>query len=367
MRRLLSKMRWAPRTLILIATLVLAGAAQAQLRQATLTIRGDVVCQFPAYTDHQIGIDTIEFALPEIDGPVSGQGQYSLQGTGYALAGISASAGEVRDDAELVLTYGQWNYQGTWINAEAPGVPTKAKPVVLPLEPGAQTTVSFQNAMVHQGGSCSGAVIYQIDFKRETQLWQIDLVGGLRSWSRDSYSLIDPLTGKYRDFYFENGFTFDYTLTARVTLERRAGKWQVKAGEVTRAKVTPTYHQDPKMYNITGQFCVGCSQIAAMKGKPLAAGTDGNTLILHWPNHAPEARVTSTLAMQCAPGPRLASCENARKMGSNYTDQDTKFFERARTHRLPLKEGQMKPMVEINDSPAYLERLSYEYYITRVK
>ncbi len=367
MRRLLSKIGSPPRTLILIATLALAGAAQAQPRQATLTIRGDIVCQHPTFTDHQIGIDTIRFVLPEIDGPVSGQGQYSLRGTGYALAGISASAGEVRDDAELVLTYGQWNYQGTWMTAEAPAMPTRAQPVVLALEPGAQVTVRFQNAMAHAGASCSGSVVYQIDFKRETQLWQIDLVGELRSWSRDSYLLIDPLTRKYRDFDFEHGFTFDYTLTARVTLERRAGKWRVKAGEVTRAKASATYHQDPKLYNITGQSCVGCSQIAAMKGKPLAVSTDGNTLILHWPNHTPEARVTSTFAMQCAPGPRQASCESGRKMESNYTDQDTKFFERARTHRLPLKEGQMKPMVEIDDTQGYLERLSYEYYITRVK
>ncbi len=366
MSHLLFAGRWPAWILALSAGLALAGAAQAQPRQATLTIRGDVVCQFPAYADHQVGIDTITFVLPEIDGPVSGQGQYSLQGTGYTLAGISASAGEVRDDAELVLTYGQWNYQGTWINAEAPGVPTKAKPVVLPLEPGAQTTVSFQNAMVHQGGSCSGAVIYQIDFTRETQEWQVDLKGQRVVWHRLMYFLVDPADGVFKDFDYEHGVTFDYDLGAVVTLERRAGAWGYKAGVITRAKVNYDYRQSPPLYRIKSQSCHGCTQIAALAGQALAGWSDGNMLMLHWPYQSPVVTLVSQFAMQCAPGPRHAGCESLRKSETNYADQDTDFFQRAAGRGLELKDGPAS-FVDESDSEGALFRVRHDFVLKRLK
>ena len=50
------------------------------------------------------------------------------------------------DDSELVLTYRQWNYNGKWLFSEAPFVPTPGQPVTIPLEPGGETTVTFQNA-----------------------------------------------------------------------------------------------------------------------------------------------------------------------------------------------------------------------------
>ncbi|MFT7597066.1 MAG: hypothetical protein ACI8R4_004410 [Paracoccaceae bacterium] len=184
------------RKLTLMAAVALFGATQAaaQPRQATLTVRGDLICTYPTFVDHQISTDTFSFTLPEVDGPVSGQGQYHLQGTGYTMTGISATAGDVRKDSELVLTCMQWNYNGKWLYAEAPGVPTKAQPVTVPLEPGAQVTVSFQNAMAHKGASCSGTVIYQIDFVRETQIWQVDLNGEHLYFHRTFCFLIDPYT-----------------------------------------------------------------------------------------------------------------------------------------------------------------------------
>jgi hypothetical protein len=369
MRHLLSTGRRQVGILTVLAYLVLVpvGAAMAQPRQAKLTIKRDITCRMPTLTDHQVSTETGTFALPEIDGPVSWQGQYNHQGTGYVLSGISAGAGEVRGDAELVLTYGQWNYQGTWMKAEAPGVPSKAEPVVLPLEPGMQVTVSFQDALAVPGASCSGTVVYRIDFQRETQIWQVDLKGQRRLWNRTEYSLIDPLTGKYRDFDYEHGVTFAYRLGARVTLEKRAGAWRYESGKVTRAQVSHDYHQQPKLYKVTSRTCHGCTQIAAMAGKALSGWTDGRTLVLNWPYHAPVVTVAATFAMQCAPGPQKATCLGLVKDGGVYSDQDGKFFQRAGWHNLPLKEAQMKPIVEEHDSELNLLRLTHEYYLTRIK
>lgn len=109
-----------------VLALCLATALQAadQPRQARLTITRDFICTYPSFVDHQVSTDRVDFVLPEVDGPVSGQGQYSHQGTGYVLSGVSAGAGHVVGDRKLVLTYGQWNYNGEWMSSEAPGVPT---------------------------------------------------------------------------------------------------------------------------------------------------------------------------------------------------------------------------------------------------
>jgi hypothetical protein len=116
-----------------------------------------------------------------------------------------------------------------------------------------------------------------------------------------------------------------------VTLEKRAGKFQVKSGEA------------------------------------LSATSDGSVLILHWPYHAPVASVKSTFAMQCAPGPRKTACERSKTEEANFAYQDQKFFERARFHPLPLKEAQLQPNEDDKVAAGYLSRLHCQYYITRVK
>jgi len=354
--------------LILIAGMALAGPAQAQTqpRQATLTIQRDITCQYPNFTDHQISTDSAGFVLPEIDGAVSWRGQYQMQGTGYALAGISAGAGEVRGDAELVLTYGQWSYNGEWLPSEAPGVPTGAQPVVLPLEPAAQVTVTFQNALAREGASCSGTVMYRIDFKRETRIWQVDLKGQRLVWHRLMYFLVDPSDGAFRDFDYEHGITFEYDLGAEITLERRAGVWSYKTGKITRAGVSHDYHQVPTLYQITGQSCFGCAQVKALAGKALTGWSDGNNLILHWPYQAPVVKLTSKFAMQCAPGPRLADCQSLKKSETNYEDQDTDFFQRAAGHRLALKNGPASYLDETDDAGG-LFRVRHDYTLKRLK
>lgn len=352
-----------------IAVVAIWGAtagAQAQPRQAVLTTKGDITCTYPTFVDHQVSTGTVTFTLPEIDGPVSGQGHYVNNGTGYVLSGPEAAAGEVRDDAELILTYRQWSYNGEWLFSEAPAVPTKAQPVTLPLEPGAEVTVTLVNAFADKA-PCSGTMVYRIDFTRETQIWQVDLTGHRRLWHREMLFLVDPYTQKFRDFTFEHGFTFSYRLGARVTIEKRKGQWQVKKGEVTRAEVTPEYRQDPRLYTITGQTCHGCDAIRKMAGGPISATVSGQDLILHWPYHAPVAKVASVFAAQCAPGPRKASCESKQRDGSNYADQDGDFFQNARLHVLPLKEAQLAPKVKTSDVPSNLKSQRFEYYVTRVK
>ena len=323
--------------LILVPQAVLADAP----RQATLTVTGQSTCVHGASgVDKQSSDESVTFTLPAVDGPIQGEGSYTVRGTlgPYTMAGKNAISGHVRDDSQLVLTYLRWNYNGEWMHSEAPFVPTDGQPVVIALDPGAETVVEFANAGPAEA-PCTGRLVYRLDFKRETQVWQVALPGHVRIVYHNMYSQIDPATGAYAPLDYTHGFKFHYKLGAKVTLEKRKGSWTYKSGVVTEAQVQPEYEQSPPLYKILGQSCSGCTKIAALKGSAISGTSDGTTLDLHWPDIRPVATVDSKFAMKCAPGPNQASCQNKIKSGTSFSLDDGYYMHRADDHVLPLQDG----------------------------
>jgi hypothetical protein len=357
------------RIVVALFTLLSAGSVAAQAaRVAELTVEGDSVCSHAGSIDHQVSTETYVLTLPEISGTVSAEGTYVDNGTGYTLSGVAKVAGEVRDDAELVLTHLQWNYNGKWLLSTAPFVPTADSPVVIPLEPGGETTVSFVNAMPVGEAPCTGSVIYRIDFERETQVWEVEMKADRRVLHKLLYGLYESEKAVWSTFDYIHGVTFHYDITVQVTLERRRGAWQYRQGKITRAGVTHDYQQTPKIYKITGTWCERCDQVLALAGQALDGSSDGTILRLRWPNMMPVVHIDSLFAMQCAPGPRKASCERMRKEPSRFSSEDDDTLGRAPGHILKLTPG-VQPVTEgqAKATGATKLTLDYSYTLTRVK
>lgn len=319
-------------SMVLVSLLSPATAAG---RPATLTVTRDETCFHPQMTDHMLSTDTVSFDLPEIDGPVSPQGSYSLTGTGYSLAGASAYTGQVIGDEKLVLTFGHWNYNGEWVNSSPPEMPGAGGPVEIPLEPGAERRIEWQNAHADIV-PCSGWAVYRLDFKRETELWEVALTGSRRVLHHRTYIVTDPQTGAAGPVRYDHGFTFRYRLTAQVKLVKRRGVWAWDSAQVTAADATASYEQSAPLYTILSETCSGCAKVNALAGKPLGGELTGRTIRLFWPNLLPEAEVTSRFAAKCVPGPHFETCENARKGSSGYAIDDADFLQRAQGHVLQL-------------------------------
>lgn len=356
-------------TVLVLSAALFPGPGIAETpRQATLTIVGQATCHHKgAGIDKQSSQDSVPLVLPAVDGPVKGEGTYTVRGTlgPYQLSGISAVSGQVRDDSELVLTYGQWNYNGEWMTTAAPFRPTKGQPVSIPLEPGGETVVSFVNAGPPEA-PCTGQVVYRIEFERETQVWRVSLPGHVRIVYHNLYSLRDSATGVYSPLDYTHGFTFRYQLGVDVTLEKRKGNWTYKSGQVTKAQIAPEYEQAPQLYKVIGQSCERCNKIAALKGTTLSGTTDGKALRLDWPDIRPVATVDSKFALTCAPGPEFASCQNKIKYGTSFSIEDGYFMDRAGSHELPLKDGSHKVPDGRAKATSTLEIL-HDYTLKRLK
>ena len=151
--------------LVLIGGLALApvpAADAAGSRPATLTIERNETCRHATMTDVMRSVDTVPLMLPAGDGPVSGTGHYDHTGTGYALSGPSVYRGQVEGGDTLVLTFGQWHWQGKPLTPMAPEMPTAGQPVTLRLAQGAEAHVAFRNAHADKA-PCSGTVLYRLD------------------------------------------------------------------------------------------------------------------------------------------------------------------------------------------------------------
>jgi hypothetical protein len=317
----------------------IAGAALAEGRPATLYSTSEGTCWHPHFTDNQVSSEQVELALPEVDGPVKGQGRYELAGTmpggPYNMSGISALGGKVHGDAELILTYEQWNYGGEWMPSD---FPSEAEPVVIPLEPG--ETVSVTRDTTVDGVRCKSTVVYHIEFERQTQVWDVSLTGSRKLLYLTTYTVIDTETGQSSPLPYEHGFTMAYDLGARATLEKRAGKWQFRDGIITRAKAGFSYAQSPELYEIRGRKCPGCDKVAKLAGQSIHGESDGRILRLSWPGALhPEVVLETAPAFACAPGPEQSSCERKKKDSTNFSDSDDDFFWRAASHVLMLKSG----------------------------
>lgn len=149
--------------LMLLATFRPGALAQGTI-PATLTIERNEICQHPGFPDTMRSIDTVPLMLPAGNGVVTGTGLYDHTGTGYFLNGPSTYRGRVEGGGDLlVLTFGQWTWQGNPMTPAAPEMPTAGQPVEIEIRDGAERLIEFRNAHADLGVPCSGTVLYRLD------------------------------------------------------------------------------------------------------------------------------------------------------------------------------------------------------------
>ena len=339
---------------------------QPQPRTAALVVEREETCVYPTYTDHMVSTDSVTLTLPGTDGPVSGSGSYTLSGTGYTLSGPSAYKGQVKDDSELVLDYGQWWYNGKAMTPAAPEMPTAGSVVSLPLELDAAKTITFQNAHADTA-PCSGTVTYRLKLERETQVWDVRLYGYSENTFHELYGGIES-DGKSGTLQYNHGVTFTFDLTARITLTKRKGAWEYTSGVIQAAKADYKYHQQPGLYAVEKSSCTGCASVAQLKGMPISGALSGKQLTLKWPRLQPVVNLNTRFKLACADGPAKASCENAKKNGSTFSVQEEDFLARASGYIVVLTPGSQTPAVIKNTlKGATSLRIQHQFVLTQIK
>ncbi|WP_022666261.1 hypothetical protein [Desulfospira joergensenii] len=347
---------------LLISSVLSAGEAN---RSATLVVDRDETCSSQAFTDHMISTDTVTFVLPETDGPVSGNGQYRLKGSGYSLSGPSRYRGRVVDEETLVLSYGQWWYKGKAMTPAAPEMPTEARTVSIPLEPGGEKVIRFTNAHADLKSPCSGTVIYRLKMERETQVWNIVLTGSYHV--EHLTALWGPEFAFGKDYFqYASGAVFHYNLAVQVVLTKKKGRLVYTSGRVQKAQVKFEYRQTPELYSVQSLVCRGCDAVNRLKGRSLSGSLSKGTLSLSWPDIRPLVEGRSRLAGQCDPGQTI--CAKRKKEELAFSGQDDGFLMRAAGHVLALRPGVQSFKIDSSDNPgAAILRIYHDYRLERVK
>ncbi|MES9993578.1 MAG: hypothetical protein ABW098_16630 [Candidatus Thiodiazotropha sp.] len=350
-----------PIFLTLLACLVfllLPAAAKADRpTKATLTLHGDMICQFPTGGDHQLSTTTLPIQIPQQDGPIDSIGHYQMTGTisgGYALGGKAVYRGTVKDDT-LLLTFGQWYYQGKGMNNSSSFNPTTASPSKIPLEPDA-TLVREVNDPAPM--PCKGKVTYNLKIEPETQTWDIKLTGQ-RKITFPSARGVRTEDNRHMLIDWEHGVTFDYQLAARVVLEKKKKRWIFRSGVITDSRIVYKHFIDSDHLVIDSISCDKCSEIDSLKGKKLSGGLEGDHILrLAWPVIRPVVKVSSHLnpKIKCAAGDSDCIGRKAPK-SMDSSIEEAIFLLHAGQHALPLKKGsfQKSDKVTTGASPASVE------------
>ena len=332
-------------------------------RQAILTVENNQSCTFPHGVFPTSAKDVVKLTLPPAAGKVTGDGVITLTDGAYTVTGSSHYEGEVTNDGTLILTRGIWTYP--YASSDDGAIRSNDKPVQLSLEPGSETKVDYVDNLV-PSATCTGTLLFRINFKREQQIWYVALTAIREVINKRRYPAFDPSRDEWQRIDHRFGFTFHYRLAARVELEKRSGKWEVTAAKVTLADVSHRYEQSPELYRILKNVCANCARVGKLVGTPLQASGSSSSIRLLWPNLTPVAEVKSVFAFQCAEGEHQASCERARTSTSSYQDQDDDTFQRAAGHELPLKAG-AKTFEAPKTAANFDKRVIHQYKLARVK
>lgn len=356
--------------------------ALAKPPSATLTIKRDITCQHQSGPDHMLSTDTAQITLPEADGSFTSSGNYTMKGSaspvpemnGYQLAGPAVYKGAVKDEV-LILNFGQWHYQGQALNNSGAAMPSANKPVRLSLEPNSTATVKFSETT--HAILCSGKVVYKLDFKPETQVWDVTLDGHRKLTYHSSVFVKQQGSKQLNTLNYDHGADFDYKLSAQVVLTKKKKKWVYTSGTINRSTVNYDYFQNPMLYKVNKTFCQYCDKITQLKGQPLDGDILDDILILFWPAVEPVVIIDSQLNpdIKCAPGEAYDTCVRQHKKASTRLEiSDSDFLQRTAGHNLPLKNGSYDPAKDDGMDPkvkkikgANTLLLKYRYDLHRVE
>jgi hypothetical protein len=377
--------RTLPRSFIIIFCLlafVPMSTALAKPPSVKLIIKRDITCQHQSGPDHMLSTDTAQFTLPEQEGNFTSSGNYTMKGSaspvpgmnGYQLAGPAVYKGAVKDEV-LILNFGQWHYQGQALNNSGAAMPSATKPVRLSLEPGSNVTVKF-NETTH-AIPCSGKVVYKLDFKPETQVWDVTLNGHRKLTYHSSVFVKQQGSKQLNTLNYDHGADFDYNLSARVVLTKKKKQWVYTSGTINKSTVNYDYFQNPMLYKVNKTYCQYCDKIEQLKGQVLDGDILDDILILFWPAIEPVVIIDSQLNpdIKCAPGEAYDTCvRQHQKASSRLEIRDSDFLQRTAGHHLPLKNGSYDPAKDDGMDPkekkikgASTLLLKYHYDLHRVE
>ena len=367
--------RWALPAVLALAATAGAGLAQApetattpkpegeELRRAVLIQTGDAICYWQAATYAWNSTTRYEITLPEVSGPVTSDGTFSItftQGHPGSLGtktGTAGMKGTVTEDDALDFT--SW-----WNDPIGQGV-EKAR---IALEPGAEVTRTWtETAPGSGGGPCHFTTTWRVDFEWPKRVYDITWKGTRALENIHTYPAFDPAREEWIRLEHRFGFTFTYDLVARVTLERRKGAWEFKSASVTRADAKADYAQDPELYRVVSSRCENCDRVRALVGTSLEGAARPGAVQVRWPRALePVATVKAVFAYQCAEGPDQAACERGRRVTSDYSDQDGEFLERANRLWVPLVD--LPPVhTEFFTTPTTTKSLKMDFRVKRVE
>lgn len=122
----------------------------------TLTIEGKGICNIRGFIDHQDSHASIPLVIPKGGGKVMGNGTYTIQGTGYSLAGNVVIQG-VAEHGMLTFPYPDYYYNGTIMSKIS-----SASPIQMKIEAGSEYSVVYPE--------CNMKVYYRLIGPSET--WQ---------------------------------------------------------------------------------------------------------------------------------------------------------------------------------------------------
>lgn len=303
-------------------------------RKAVLVEAGDAVCHWPTGEYVWNWTTRFEVDLPEVNGPVAADGTFSItftQGDPAVLGtktGTASLSGTIKDDAEL-------DFIANWKDPiGGPGELTR-----IALEPGSTTHKSWSVTDPSAGGPCEFAFTWRLEFKRPERIYDITWKGTRTLENTNIYPAFDPSIGEWIRIDHRFSFTFSYDLVARVTLEHRKGAWTFKSAVVQKAEATARYDQSPDLYRVVSSRCDTCNRVRAIAGQTLQGEARPGSIRISWPSTLqPLATVQAIFAYECAEGPDQVTCERARRETSDYSDQDTDFFERINRLWVPLQD-----------------------------
>jgi hypothetical protein len=209
------------------------------------------------------------------------------------------------------------------------------------LKPGDyKDTVTFTNTT---NGSGDTTRLVTLSVGQEEQTWRV-LLSGQETDDIGGKLMHMRLQDKWRNQVVEYGVRFDYKLTVEFTIRKKEGTWVYKNGTITAANVKATHVFDPTVFKVKDEkaVCKNCQEVDALAGTSLSGGLSGNTVHFFWPRVIANAVVYNRLKLETTSvdGSRE---ETLKGYSANLFFSEC-FFDYARTHNLPLKDGELKPM-----------------------
>jgi hypothetical protein len=202
----------------------------------------------------------------------------------------------------------------------------------------------------------------------EIQVWEVKMTGQETDDMGGNLMYI-KMKDVWKMINVDYGVRFDYTMTARFTIKKEPSAWKYISGEILSGQVGYSTSFDPDVFNVVKIVCKNCQDVPNMKGMSLTGELQGNAVRLIWPSVVTRVIVTNSL--------KIKTYQPKDKSQSGYSDnyfESSEFFDRARDHVLPLKDGDKEFKVPKTSAIAKFKEdkrpqvtISYRYLLKRIE